>query len=446
MVIIYFVNFSFKINIKIFPMKYYCLFLLLLIYQASVSQVNYEEHFTQNALRIDFLLAGGSQNEEIYLQNFTQEHPWAGTRQYLTTPFEYGNYAVTLENPDNELIYFRGFSTLFEEWVTTEQAKDRQKAFQQTIRVPFPKHKVILKIKKRIYKTGKFQTIAEREISPDNYFIRAEDPPDINFTRILKNGTPASKVDLVFISEGYRKEDMKKYRKDVQEITDYIFSQKPFDQHQKSFNVYAVESISRDAGPDIPGENTYKNTAINSSFYTFDTPRYLTSTSTWKIRDIASVVPYDHIIILVNTDRYGGGGFYNHFTASTSDHFLSNKVIIHELGHGFAGLGDEYYTSDVAYSEFYNLNIEPWEPNITTRTNFKTKWKNMMKEETPVPTPREPEYTNTIGVFEGGGYLTKGIYSPYMDCRMKSNASDGFCPVCQKAIERMIFYYTGELK
>jgi hypothetical protein len=427
-------------------MKYYWLFLLFFCSQIAAGQVNYDQHFTENALRLDFLLAGDANEEEIYLQHLSKEKPWAGPKNNLVTPFEYGNYAVKAFSENDKLIYFRGFSTLFEEWVTTEKAKTVKKAFQHTIRIPYPKKKITIEILKRNYATGRFNTILKQKIDPSDYFINEEKPPKINVTTIQKNGDPNSRADIVFLSEGYTEQEMDIFIKDVKNITNYIFSQEPFSKYQEKFNVYAVKAVSQETGTDIPGKNKYKNTVFNSSFYTFDSPRYLTSTATWKIRDMASVVPYDHIVILTNSFKYGGGGFYNHFSLSSNNHQLSKKVLIHEFGHGFAGLGDEYYTSKVAYSNFYNLDVEPWEPNITTRTNFEAKWEDMIKEETPVPTPREKKYSNTVGLFEGGGYLSEGIYSPYMNCRMKSNMAKGFCPVCQKAIERMILYYSGELE
>ena len=156
--------------------------------------------------------------------------------------------------------------------------------------------------------------------------------------------------------------------------------------------------------------------------------------------DIAANVPYDVIFILVNSSLYGGGGFYNHYSEVTVDNTWSKIVSVHEFGHAFAGLADEY-TGDVSYSDTYNLNVEPWEPNITTNVDFNSKWKNMVSEGTPLPTPRTEKYKNSVGMFEGGGYVTKGIYSPFEDCRMKSNEAPGFCPVCHNAIRRMILLY-----
>ena len=162
------------------------------------------------------------------------------------------------------------------------------------------------------------------------------------------------------------------------------------------------------------------------------------------MHDICANVPYDQIFVLINTDRYGGGGFYNYYSSCSADHQLTYEVSSHEFGHGFVGLGDEYYNSKVAYDGFYNLEVEPWEPNITTMVDFDSKWKDMLNESTPVPTPRTPEYEKTLGVFEGGGYMSKGIYSPVQDCKMKSNNEKHFCPVCERAAEEMILFHIGK--
>jgi hypothetical protein len=161
-----------------------------------------------------------------------------------------------------------------------------------------------------------------------------------------------------------------------------------------------------------------------------------------SVYDAASVVAYDQIYVLVNTERYGGGGFYNFVSVCTSNNELTKEVFIHEFGHGFAGLGDEYYNSTVAYEDFYNLDIEPWEPNLTTMVEFEKKWKNMVDKSTPIPTPRKDKYLKKVGVYEGGGYMSKGIYSPHIDCRMKSNTAKGFCPVCSASIKKVIRSYT----
>ncbi len=424
-------------------MKHLIVIFLLFMAAMADGQVDYQGHFNGQALRIDFLLAGGADREAFYLRGLQQEAPWAGPRSGLISPFGYGNYWVEVKDTAREkVLYRRGFSTLFEEWQTTRQAKSEQRAFPHTIRIPYPMHPVYVQISKN--EPG-HPVIWEKIVDPNDYFIRDEDPPQAEVTRIQQGGAPATSVDIAFVAEGYTSVQMDKFEEDVGRITRYIFNLAPFDQYRQDFNIYAVRAVSQQTGTDVPGEEIYKNTALNTSYYTFDVPRYLTTTATVKIRDYAANVPYDHIFVLVNTSRYGGGGFYNHYSATTSDHLYSEEVAVHEFGHGFAGLGDEYYNSEVAYNAFYDTIREPWEPNLTTLVNFKAKWKDMVDEHTPVPTPRAEKYYPKTGVFEGGGYVAEGVYSPSMHCKMKSNQADSFCAVCQRAIERMILYYLDEL-
>jgi hypothetical protein len=105
-------------------------------------------------------------------------------------------------------------------------------------------------------------------------------------------------------------------------------------------------------------------------------------------------------------------------------------------------LADEYYTSDVAYQDFYSLDVEPLDPNLTTLVDFDSKWKDMVENGTPIPTANTEKYEDVLGAFEGGGYVEKGIYRPKQDCTMKSIVVDNFCPVCKRAIVQMIDFYT----
>jgi len=413
--------------------------LFLLAFHLAGAQTPYQDHFTGEVLRLDFLLAGGADSQMVYLDGMKKEQPWAGPRDSLVHPFGYGNYQLRVtEASSSEVIYTRGFSTLFEEWQATRQAKEHPRAFAHTIRMPFPRGKVWVRLYRR---QDDAAPVWQRKIDPSSYFITREKPAQAHSVKVAGEGEPSRSVDLAFLAEGYRKEEMEKFVEDVRDISNYILSREPFKSYRDRFNIYAVKAVSDESGTDVPGEHIYRNTVFNSSYYTFDVPRYLTSFDTHTIRDYAANVPYDHIVLLINTERYGGGGFYNHYSATTTDHMYSKKVAIHEFGHGFAGLGDEYYNSEVAYSEFYNLKEEPWEPNLTTLVDFESKWKDMLSEETPVPTPRKPEYSDKVGVFEGGGYVSEGVYSPFMDCRMKSNRAESFCPVCRRAIEKMILYY-----
>lgn len=406
------------------------------------AQNNFDKYFNDKVLRFDFMLAGNYEKTFVYPVEIKEEPFWAGSLENLADPSGYGNFRYDLiDSASNSVIYSRGFSTLFQEWQTTAEARATEKSFYEVATMPYPKSKArfVLSLRER---NGSFSKLFEMNIDRDNYFIRKEKPRDVAVTRISYAGDPHHCVDFAFISEGYKADEMAKFREDVRKMAEVLFSEPPFSEYRNKINIWAVEAVSEDSGTDIPGEHIYENTALNSSFYTFNLDRYLTTQDIKAVNDYAAAAPHDHIIVLINSTRYGGGGVYNYYTGTTVGHSLSPKVFIHELGHGFAGLADEYYSSAVAYDNFYPLNVEPWEPNITTMVNFDSKWKNLISKGTPMPTPSEEKYQNVVGLFEGGGYSAKGIFRPETDCRMKSNSPKGYCTVCREAVKRMIEFYT----
>jgi hypothetical protein len=405
--------------------------------------ISFDEYFNSGTLRIDYLLAGDVTSEIAYFVSMAQEPYWGGPHKNLTDQFDYGSYRyAAYDSSTKRLLFSRGFSTLFQEWKGTEEAKKMKRAYPMTAVLPFPKNTIRFVIEKRSHETNQFELLFERFINPTDYFIGHENIHPYKFTKIRDSGDPQNHVDVAFLAEGYTTLEMDKFQADAKRISNYFLSVEPYISDSSQFNFYAIESPSDESGVTIPGKDIYVNTNIHSSFYTFDMDRYLTTSDTKTIYDIAANVPYDVIFVLVNSKRYGGGGFYNHYGQSTVDHQLSNIVSIHEFGHEFAGLADEYYNSEVTYSDYYNLKFEPWEPNITTDVDFASKWKGMIRADTPIPTPRENKYEGVTGMFEGGGYLSKGIYSPQMDCRMKSNEAKSFCPACMAAIKKMIRFYT----
>jgi len=423
-------------------MRIFLALILILWTLASRGQSNYEKYFTDKVLRFDYMLAGNSQKTLVYPVAMKEEQLYGGSHENLNDPFDYGNFKYEVfDAAENRLIYSRGFCTLFQEWQTTAEAKTIERSFYEVATMPFPKNRVrfVLSLRER---NGNFSKLYETVIDPGDYYIRKEKPVNAAATKIYGPGNPEKCVDLAFVAEGYTADEMGKFRDDVKKMADVLFSEAPFSDFRDKINIWAVEAVSSDSGTDIPGDRIYNNTVLNSSFYTFGTDRYLTTQDIKSVNDYAALVPHDNIIVLINSSKYGGGGVYNYYSGTTTGHPLSPKVFIHEFGHGFAGLADEYYSSDVAYDEFYPLNVEPWEPNITTRVNFDSKWKNLVAKETPVPTPSDDQYRNTTGVFEGGGYSAKGIFRPEMDCRMKSNGSKGYCTVCREAVKKMIEFYT----
>ena len=404
-------------------------------------QATFDKYFTDKVLRFDFMLAGNNEKTSVFPVGMKEEPYWAGSETNLINPFNSGNYKYELfELTDNTLIYSRAFCTLFQEWQTTAEAKTVDRSFYEVATMPYPKEKVRFLLSKR-ERNGLFSKLFETVIDPSNYFIRKEKPVNAAITKIYNGGDPHTCVDLAFIAEGYTADEMGKFREDVKKMADDLFAEAPFSDYKGKFNIWAVEAISQDSGTDIPGEKIYANTALNSGFYTFDIDRYLTTQDIKSVNDYAAAVPHDNIVVLINSTRYGGGGVYNYYTGTTTGHPLSSKVFIHEFGHGFAGLADEYYSSTVAYDEYYPLNVEPWEPNITTLINFESKWKMMIGKDIPQPTPTDEKFKNVTGLFEGGGYSAKGIFRSELDCRMKSNNTKGYCSVCRNAIKEMIEFY-----
>jgi hypothetical protein len=415
---------------------------LLFLSASLTGQIKFGDYFTDKVLRYDFMFSGNSRETTVYPMGMKEEPFWAGSRINLTDPFKYGNFMYEVfDNTTNVLIYSRGFSSLYQEWQTTAEAKTISRSFYEVVTMPFPKNKIRLVISAR-KREGSFMTLYETKIDPADYFIRKEKPLNVQSSEIKAGGDPNKSVDVAFIAEGYTAGEMDKFHDDVKKMSDSLLSEDPFAHYEKRFNIWAVDAVSQESGTDVPGEGIYVNTALNSSFYTFNIDRYVTTLDIKSVNDYAAVVPHDVIIVLVNSSRYGGGGVYNYYSGTTTGNRLSQQVFMHEFGHGFAGLADEYFTSEVAYEEFYPLDTEPWEPNITTMVDFGSKWKKLIAKRTPVPTPAEEEFKNVTGVFEGGGYSEKGIFRPEMDCRMKSNEAKGFCSVCRNAIKMMIGFYT----
>ncbi len=411
---------------------------------SNSEQFRFDDFFFNKTLRIDYFLAGDRSGEAVFFREMREEPNYGGPHNNLHALKNTGTYRYLLiDSASGELLFSKGFCSLFQEWQGTPEAKEIRRAFPMVAVMPFPKKTVQFVIEKRSYETGIFGKLFEMKIRPDDYFILKDSIHRFQTEKLLYSGDPSTHVDIAFLAEGYTETEMPKFLADARSMADYFLSVEPYSNFRDRFNFYAVSSPSDESGVSIPGKELYVNTNIHSSFYTFDMDRYLTSFDTRSIYDIAANVPYDAIFVLVNSKRYGGGGFYNHYCEGTVDNQYSKIVAVHEFGHSFAGLADEYYNSEVSYSGFYNLKVEPWEANLTTNIDFESKWKAMVTPGLPLPTPRKPEFKDATGMFEGGGYVGKGIYSPSMDCRMKSNEAGGFCPVCRKAIVRMIRYYSG---
>ncbi len=418
--------------------------IILLIGVSTYAQkVNFNDYFLPKTLRFDYIHAGNSNSESIYLEQFKEEPHYGGSQTNTIDPFNYGEFRLMVYDlASNKLIFAQAYATLFQEWQATEEADKINRSFYESVIMPYPKNAVKIVIEKRDMK-NQFTSLFEIDFSEKDFFVKKDNPFDFKTSRILDNGDPSKNVDVVIIPEGYTEEEMDKFKADAQRFSDAMFKYSPFDKYKNKFNIHIVEAHSKESGTDIPGDGIWKNTIVNSSFYTFGIERYITTPDVETLRDIASLVPYDQIYILVNSNKYGGGGVYNFYNLCVSDHASSELVFVHEFGHGFGGLADEYWTSDVAVQDYYDLSVEPADPNITTLIDFESKWKHMVDKNIPIPTPKKSEkYRDKIGAFEGGGYVEKGIYRPSYNCYMRALNADNFCLVCQDALERMIKFHT----
>ena len=404
--------------------------------------IDFDKYFENKSMRVDYNHVGNNEKEAFYLIEIKEEPFWGGSQKNLIDTFMYGNFMVNIYDKKSEnLIYSRGFNSLFQEWQATAEAKTIEKSFYEVATFPYPKDSVIFEIAVR-NKKGTFDTKFSIQIDPNSYFIKNDFVKKYETFELLNSGNSAEKVDIVFIFDGYTKDEQEKLQSDAERFAGYLFDYSPFKENKDKFNIHAVKVISEESGTDIPGKGIWKNTAVNSTFYTFDSERYLTTSDIKSLRDIAASVPYDQIFLIVNTEKYGGGGIYNCWSLTCADDQAAKYVFLHEFGHGFGGLADEYYYDEVAVEDYYPADVEPWEPNITNLVDFESKqWSKMISKKTPKPTPEEEKYYKTVGLFEGGGYLEKGMYRPYYKCEMKT-LMVGFCPVCNNAITNMINFYS----
>ena len=413
--------------------------------QPSLWAQDFNEYFLDKTLRLDYLFTGNNKQQSIVLDGLASFPQWAGRQHHLNEiPLE-GNGKVTVRDKDSgKIIYRTSFSSLFQEWIETEEAATVNRGYENTFLVPFPKQKVVITTELTNNRREVSASITH-EVDPTDILIQQQGIKGITPHRYLhKSGSSTDCIDVAIMAEGYTQEEMPLFYEDAQKACDALFEHSPFKENQKKFNIVAVACASEDSGVSIPRKNEWKTTAVGSHFDTFYSDRYLTTRNVKAIHNHLAGIPYEHIIILANTDTYGGGGIYNSYTLTTTHNPMFKPVVVHEFGHSFGGLADEYaYSSEP--SSLYPYDVEPWEPNITTLADFDKKWADMIPKGTPVPTPPvtdEKDMYTKVGVYEGGGYSLKGIYRPTTECRMKINEAPVFCPVCQRALQRMIDFYT----
>lgn len=412
---------------------------------ASINAQDFDTYFTDNTLRVDYIFSGNANEQRISVDRLNLMPKWYGKRKRLKDVPVEGNGQVIMKNHGTGNTIFRNsFSTLFQEWLSFDEAKSIDKSFENVFLMPMPKDTVDITVE--LYDSRrKIITSATHTVIPTDILIRhIGDKRTTPYTTLQgakdKNGC----INIAFVAEGYTEKEMGIFLNDAREATEAIFAHEPFKSRRESFNIVAVKSPSLESGTSTPSKGVWKNTVLGSHFDTFYSNRYLTTLNIKSLHDVLAGIPYEHIIILVNTDEYGGGGILNSYVLSMTHNKHFKPVVVHEFGHSFGGLADEYaYESEQI--PMYHKDVEPWEKNITTLKDFHGKWEGMIEKGTPVPTPtsNDPEtIRNKVGVFEGAGYSLKGVYRGVQDCRMRTNSNPEFCPVCQKALKELIDFYT----
>jgi hypothetical protein len=438
-------------------------------------------------LRVDYVHSGNATQEQFALDAIVQEGPWPGAPERGLDDTNLGKYLFEVIDPaTNRVVYSRGFSSIYGEWETTGEAKDLHRAFHESLRLPEPASPVQVVLKKRDGR-NLFRELWSLRVDPKDPAIDRSGPPKgVKAWAVMQNGASQDKVDLLLMGDGYTASEMEKWHQDARRLSEILFSQPPFRERRRDFNVWAVDTPSEDSGVSRPSDGVYRRAALGSAYDAFGSERYVLSFDNKKMRDAASAAPYEFVEIIVNDRKYGGGGIQGLYATVSADNAFTPYVFVHEFGHHFAGLADEYYTSSVAY-EAGAERREPWEPNVTADPQA-SRWRDLIAAGTPLPTPwdkeafeaaqkeiqarrrairaeKRPEaemealfreeretvtrllgsgaHAGKVGAFEGAMYEAKGYYRPQTDCIMFTRDEVGFCAVCRRAIELVIYLYFG---
>lgn len=462
--------------------------LILILSVGFCQNVIYNDFFTENTLRFDYFHSGAADTQHVSLDELRLEGAWSGSKTNLIDEMELGLYRFEVIDIESEqMIYAYAFASIFGEWQTTGEATDGVwRTIHESQRFPEPKQPFRLVLKKR-NPNGTYNTIYNAEHDPASRFVnRSPIANNDKVWKIFNNGSPNNKVDILILGDGYRRKDIKQFKKDAKHLIGTMFNTEPFKSCKADFNVWAIDVFSDEAGISNPRQNIWKKSALDLRFNAFDSDRYVLTFANKNLREIAAQAPYDAIMIIFNDPKYGGGGIYNLYSTVSSHSRDADLIFVHEFGHSFASLADEYYTSNVAY-QVSQPEFEPNEPNITALFDPENlKWKHLIDEDTLIPTPwgqdaydsiavvyqqnrremieksasivemdnlskefkqstnsmlKSQKYYGKVGAFEGGGYLAKGLYRPEIECIMLSFNRSDYCNVCSEAIEKMIDWY-----
>lgn len=395
----------------------------------------FHDSFQDSTLRVDFVLSGNpdGSNISVSFQDRTLTSGWGGRRSHLAERLREGAAdAVMVCDRTGDTIYSQPFCTLFQEWLVAGDTVGPA-AMEGTVLLPYPREKATLTVTLRDNRRNAIARSALRIDPADILIADLTRRRPLPHTYIYKGDMPDSaKIHVAILADGYRREEMPRFLEHARDAVDAILDHEPFASFAEHFDFIAIESESQSSGVAVPVRGKWPATAFGSHFSTFYSDRYLTSPRVHAIYDAITGTPCQHIIVLANTDTYGGGGIFNFYTLTAAGNEKFREVVVHEFGHSFAGLADEYYydTDDFA-SESYPLDIEPWEPNITTLVNFASKWQPMVE-------------SGDATLTEGGGYRAKGIWRSAKECRMRSNSAPEFCPACREAIREIILWLSGD--
>lgn len=447
--------------------------------------VPFDTWFTGKTMRVDYFHSGTTAEEQFAVDRIVSDGPWPGSSTILTDRLQLGLYFFEVtDKASGVLLYSRGFASIFGEWQTTPEA-DEWGTFHESVRFPWPQHAVTLVISKRDTQ-NEFRQIWHTDIDPTS---RQVNPADMGHNEkvnvIADNGPAQEKVDIVILGDGYTEAEMEKFNSDARRLSAVLLGVEPFKSRSGDINIRTVETPSQESGVTKPHPGVFRRTPLSVQYGAFDSERYALSFDNRTIRNAASAVPYDFMVILMNERTYGGGGIYNLYTTVSSDNHYSGYIMVHEMGHHLAALADEYYSSAVAY-EIPEITTEPWEPNITALFDKDDlKWKDLVEEGTPIPSPwnkeafdaysygvqkerdslraakvpeevmealfqrqhmtedsffMQEEYRDRVGSFEGAGYVAKGLYRSQIDCIMFTRHMV-FCKVCQRSISDVMDVY-----
>jgi len=449
--------------------------------------VDFNSYFEEKTMRLDYFHTGNSKKEKFALDKVLSDGVWGGSKKILIDKLELGLYFFEiLDKETNTLLYSRGFASVFGEWQSIPEANERWGTFHESLRFPWPKKPVSVILKKRDGQ-NKFQPIWSTEVDPS---YRQVNPADIIHNEkvdiIVENGSSQEKLDIVILGDGYSTKEMEKFRSDAKRLSKVLLESEPFKSQSKNINIRAVETPAEQSGVNKPHHGVFKRTPLSVSYSAFDSERYALTYDNKTVRNVASAVPYEFMVILINERTYGGGGIYNLYTTVSADNKYAEYIMVHEMGHHMAALADEYYTSSVSYV-MPKITVEPWETNVTAlfdKNNL--KWKDLVEQGTPIPTPWNKEefdnhgykiqkerdslraahvpenimedlfkrqmnkedelfakeqYKDKVGAFEGANYYQKGMYRSQLDCIMYTRHMV-FCKVCQRSIIDVIEQYS----